>query len=111
VATAGNATITAAQILTQNYVRDCAGASRTDTLDTAANIVAAMKNPKVGQELRLLVINGSDPITEVLTLAAGAGGAFDTNQVAASRIVGGGASKVVRIRITNVGTPAYVVYA
>ena len=111
LATAGPVTLTAAQVLTQVYVRDCAGASRTDTLPTAALLVAALKNPVVGQMIRLKVVNGSDPITEVLTIAAGTGGAYDTNQTAVAQIVGGGASKDIRIRITNVATPAYVVYA
>jgi hypothetical protein len=111
LATAGPETYTAAQVLTGLIVRDCAGASRSDALPTAALLVAAMKNPKVGQVVEVLVVNGSDPITEILTVGAGAGGAFDTNQPAASRIVGGGASKSLQIRITNVGTPAYVVYA
>lgn len=113
VATAGAATITAAQILTGIYVRDCAGASRTDTLSTAALLVAALKNPKVGQVVEFHVINGSDPITEILTLAGGTGGTFDANQTVVASIVGGGASKRVKIRMTNV-TPAaeaYVIYA
>lgn len=113
VTTAGTATITAAQILTGTYVRDCNAASRTDTLSTAALLVAALKNPKVGQVLELHVINGSDPITEILTLAEGAGGGWDAAQPAAARIVPGGSSKRVKIRMTNV-TPAaeaYVIYA
>ncbi len=112
VATAGAGTITAAMILTETYVRDCAGASRTDTLDTAANIVAAVPGAKVGDVLELLVINGSDA-AETITLAAGTGGAFDANQTAASRVVGQNTSKLVRIRLTNVtaASEAYVVYA
>ncbi len=113
LATAGAETYTAAHLLSGIIVRDCAGASRTDTLATAALLVAAIPGVRVGDILRCLVINGSDPITEVITLAAGAGGAFDANQTAVSRIVAGGASKLVHIRFTNV-TPAaeaYVVYA
>ena len=110
-ATAGPNTLTAAEALSGIYVRDCAGASRTDTLPTAALLVAAMTDPKVGQIIELTVINGSDPITEVLTIAAGTGGGFDTNQTAVSQIVGGGASKTLKIQITDVATPAYVVYA
>jgi len=111
VVTAGAATITAAQILTGTYVRDCAGASRIDTLSTAALLVAALKNPTVGQTLELHVINGSDPITEILTLTEGVGGAYDAAQPAAARIVPGGSSKRIKIRITNVAAPAYVIYA
>jgi predicted RecA/RadA family phage recombinase len=112
VATAGAGTITAAMVLSKIYVRDCAGGSRTDTLDTAANIVAAVPNAKVGDVLDLLVINGSDA-AEVITLAAGSGGAFDANQTASSRVVPQNASKLVKIRLTNVtaSSEAYVVYA
>jgi predicted RecA/RadA family phage recombinase len=111
-ATAGAKVITAAEVLSGIYVRDCAGGSRTDTLPTAALLVAAVPGAKVGDMLKLQVINGSDA-AEVLTLAAGAGGAFDANQTAASRVVPQNASKTVCIRLTNV-TPAaeaYVVYA
>lgn len=113
LATAGNETLTAAQLLGGIIVRDCAGASRTDTLPTAALLVAAMANPRVGDIVRCLIVNGSDPITEVITLAAGAGGGFDANQTAVSRVVGGGASKEIRVRLTNVtaAAEAYVVYA
>jgi hypothetical protein len=111
VTTAGASTITAAQILTGTYVRDCAGASRIDTLSTAALLVAALKNPVVGQVVELHVINGSDPITEILTLTEGTGGSYDTAQPAAARIVPGGSSKRIKIRITNVAAPAYVIYA
>lgn len=113
IATAGAETYTAAQIIGGTIVRDCAGANRTDTLPTAALLVAAIPGAAVGDLVRCLVVNGSDPITEIITLAAGAGGAFDANQTAVSRIVGGGASKTVTIRLTNVtaAAEAYVVYA
>lgn len=112
VATAGAGTITAAQLLGGIYVRDCAGASRTDTLPTAALLVAAMPGVQVGDIVRTLIINGSDPITEVLTLAAGTGGGFDANQTAVSRVMNGGESKMLHIRITNVtaSSEAYVAY-
>lgn len=113
IATAGAETYTAAQILGGIIVRDCAGASRTDTLPTAALLVAALPGAAVGDIVRCKVINGSDPITEIITLAAGSGGAFDANQTAVSRIVGGGATKEIAIRLTNVtaSSEAYVVYA
>lgn len=113
IATAGNETLTAAQLLGGTIVRDCAGGSRTDTLPTAALLVAAIPGVAVGDVVETLIINGSDPITEVITLAAGSGGAFDANQTAVSRTILGTSSKLVRIRITNIGaaTEAYVVYA
>jgi len=110
-ATAGPRTITAAEVLSKIYVRDPNGASRTDTLPTAALLVAAVPNAKVGDVLQLYVINGADA-AETLTLAAGTGGAFDANQTAASRLVGQNGSKLLHIRLTNVtaASEAYVAY-
>lgn len=112
VNTAGGATITAAQMIGGIYVRDCNGAGRTDTFDSGANLVAALPGAKVGDIIDLLVINGSDA-AETLTLAVPASGAFDANQTVASRVVPQNASKLVRIRLTNVtgGAEAYVVYS
>ena len=108
---AGNLTYTAAQILTGIIVRDCNGAARTDTLDTAANIVAAVPNAKVGDIIECAIVNGTNAAFAI-TVAAGAGGGFDANQAAATRIVGQNTSKKMHIRLTNVGagTEAYVVY-
>lgn len=112
---AGNNTLTAAQILTGIYVRDCNGLARTDTLDTAANIVAALKaassGVSVGDVIYLDVINGTNAALAI-TIAAGTGGAFDANQAAAARTIGQNQSKCMSIRLTNVtpGSEAYVVY-
>lgn len=112
IATAGAATYTAAQVLSGIIVRDCAGAARTDTFPTAALLVAAMTKPAVGDTLTVHIVNGSDA-AETITLAAGTGGGFDTNQTAASRVIPQNASKSVRIRLTGVvsGSEAYVLYA
>lgn len=109
---AGANTITAAQLLTGIYVRDPNGAGRTDTFDTAANIVAAVTGAAVGDVIRLLIVNGADA-AETITLAAGSGGGFDANQTAAARVIPQNTSKVVHIRLTNVtpSSEAYVIYA
>jgi predicted RecA/RadA family phage recombinase len=111
-ATAGAQTYTAADILGGTIVRDPNGAARTDTLPTAALLVAAIPGAKVGDTVDVLIVNGADA-AETLTLAAGAGGAFDANQTAASRVIPQLASKLVRVRLTNVtaSSEAYVVYA
>jgi hypothetical protein len=111
-ATAGAQTYTAADVLSGIIVRDCAGASRTDVLPTAALLEGAMTAPQVGDIVRCRIINGSDPTTEVLTINNGSGGGFDANQTAVSRIIAGGNSKDILIRLTNVtaGAEAYVVY-
>jgi hypothetical protein len=112
VVTAGNVTYTAAQLLAGIIARDPAGAGRTDTLDTAANIVGAMRDAQVGDRIVCEVINGAD-LAETITLAAGAGGAFDAALTAASRVIPQNSAKTVTIRITSTtpGAEAYVVYA
>lgn len=111
-ATAGGVTLTAAQIIGGIVVADCAGAGRTYTLPTAALLVAAIPGVQVGDVVRCLIVNGSDA-NEAITLAAGTGGDFDTNQTAASRVIAQNASKFVHIRITAIAasSEAYVVYA
>ena len=112
LATAGAETYTIAQLLTGIVVRDCAGASRTDVLPTAADLVAGIAGCAVGDTIETLIINGSDPVTEILTLDAGAGGAYDANQTAVSRTCLGTSSKLLRIRVTNItpASEAYVAY-
>lgn len=109
---AGANTITAAILLSGIYVRDCNGAGRTDTFDTAANIVAALPGAAVGDIIRLLIVNGTNGAFAI-TLAVPASGAFDGNQAAATRIIGQNTSKTISLRLTNVtgGAEAYVVYA
>lgn len=111
IATAGNATYTAAQILGGIIVRDTAGASRSDTLPTAALLVAAMPGAKVGDVVNCRIINGADA-AEVLTILVGSGGAFDANQTAASQVIPQNASKTLLLRLTNVtaASEAYVAY-
>lgn len=110
-ATAGNITLTAAQVLGGTVVRDPNGAGRTDTLPTAALLVAALPGAQVGDIIELTIVNGADA-AETITIAAGAGGAFDANQTAASRVIIQNTSKTARIRLTNVtaSSEAYVVY-
>lgn len=110
--TAGPQTYTAADILGRTIVRDPNGAGRTDVLPTAALLVAAVPGAKVGQILDCLIVNGADA-AETITLSAGTGGGFDANQTASSRVIPQNASKLVRIRLTNVtpSSEAYVAYA
>jgi hypothetical protein len=110
-ATAGARTYTAAEILGGIIVRDCAGAGRSDVLPTAALLVAAIPNATVGDVIECVIVNGSDA-AETITLGAGSGGGFDTNQTTASRVIPQNTSKVLRIRLTNVtaSSEAYVAY-
>ena len=113
--TAGAQTYTAADLLTGTIIRDCAGASRTDVMPTAALLQTELTNrgspPRVGDRVTCYIVNGSDPITEILTLNVGTGGSFIAAQDVASRIIGGGASKLVTLRFTAVGaSAAYQLY-
>lgn len=111
-ADAGPVTLTPAEIMGGTIVIDTSGAGRTYTFPTAALLVAAAPGVAVGDKFDVLMVNGADA-AEVITLAAGSGGAFDANQTASSRVIGQNTSKLVRVRIT-VTTPAseaYVMYA
>jgi hypothetical protein len=115
LATAGNATYTAAQLLSGTIVRDPNGLARTDTLPTAALLVAALNalgGAEIGDVIDTYIVNGADA-AETITLAAGTGGTFDANQTAAARIIAQNASKMIRIRLTGVatGAEAYAVCA
>jgi hypothetical protein len=108
--TAGR-TYTAADLAAGRIMRDCNGAGRTDTLPTAALLVASLTNPAVGWPVECRICNTSDA-AETITIAAGVGGTWDANQTTASRVIPQFHSKVVTLRLTNIGsgTEAYVVY-
>lgn len=106
-------TITAANLLT-GFVVQAPSAGNTSTLDTAANIVAAVNGVSagavVGDVIQCYLGNGSAANT--ITIAAGSGGAFDANQPAAARVIAVNSSRFVFVRLTNVtgGSEAYTVY-
>lgn len=71
ITTAGNETYTAAQLATGLITRDPNGGGRTDTTDTAANILAALPVlANDGDTFEVRLINTADA-AEVITLAAG----------------------------------------
>jgi hypothetical protein len=72
VSTAGNVTYTMAQILAGLILRDAAGANRTDTTPTAAQIVAGMAGALAGSTLEFAVRNISGGAFTV-TVQGGAG--------------------------------------
>lgn len=113
LATAGAVALTPAQVLSGILVADPNGADRTYTFPDADDLVAAIPGAEVGDTVKLYVVNGGDTAGEDIVLAAGAGGGFDANQIAASRVVPNLGSKLVHVRLTNVGagTEAYVIYA
>ena len=110
ITTAGAATYTAAQLLGGIIVRDPTDASRTDVLPTAALLVAAMQEERVGDTIEFMVINTADA-AETITIDAGSGGGFHSSQTAASKVIGQNATRIIKVRITGVGADAaYVIY-
>lgn len=106
-----SSTLLAEQLLT-GIITQSPSTGNTSTFDTAVNIVAAINKVTagavVGDYLTFLLINGNG--TNAITLAAGVGGGFDTNQ--ATRIIPVNTSRYCWLRLTNVtpGSEAYVVY-
>lgn len=72
ITTAGAGTYTAAQLLNGLITRDPNGAARTDTTDTAANIIAALGLDANYKEAEAVVVNTADA-AETITLAGGTG--------------------------------------
>lgn len=70
IATAGAGTYTAANIKTGLILRDCAGASRTDTTDTAANLISGLALAYDYEEVCVDVQNNSAG-AYTITLAGG----------------------------------------
>lgn len=106
-------TIDVGQLLT-GIVIQAPSAGNTSTLDTAANIVKGVNQMssgvQVGDIIQCYFGNGSGANT--ITIAAGSGGSFDTNQPSSARVIAINSSRWVMVRITNVtaGSEAYVVY-
>lgn len=89
----------------------------TATLPTAALLAAALRQFSSrgvvpGDTIWCLIINGNNAANSI-TLAAGAGGSFDVNQPAATRVIQQNSSKEIAVRFTNgvPGSEAYVVYS
>jgi hypothetical protein len=70
--TAGDETYTSAQIAGVVITRDPNGAGRTDTTDTAANLITALGLEENGECAQCYLINTADA-AEAITLAGGVG--------------------------------------
>ena len=103
--TAGAATLTAAQILGGLIFRDPSGANRSDTTPTAASLIAAIHNCKVGDSFEFTIANTTDA-SETITLISGTG----TTRIGTMTIAQNNAKRF-RAVITEVSTPAYTVYS
>lgn len=98
IATAGAGTLTAAAILSGLIMRTGPVGAYADTTCTAAELVAAMTDPKDGDSFDFTHVNG---VAQTMTLAGGAG-------VTLAGVTANAASKVRRYRVVidSVGTPA-----
>ena len=108
ITTAGNHTLTTAEALSGLILRDTNGASRTDTLPTAADLVEAVQGAMVNHAFEIEIRNNADASAETLTIAAGSGGTTSGTMTIAD-----GATKRFAIVFTNVGigSEAYTVYS
>lgn len=112
---AGNQTYTPSDLLGGTIVHDGTGGV-TATFPSAQALVRAISQfgyqARVGDTLYCLITNGAN-VSGAITLATGAGGAFDANQGGGSRSIPFGTSKTVQVRITNStpGSEAYVIYS
>ena len=110
---AGTSTIDVGQLLT-GIIIQAPSVPNTSTLDSAANIVAGVMKISAGtlagDIIQCYFGNGSN--ANAITLAAGSGGSFDTNQLIAARTIAANASRWVFVRLTNVtlGSEAYTIY-
>lgn len=108
ISTAGNVTYTTAQLLGGFILRDGNGGARTDTLPTAAALVAAIQGCMVGTAFEFYLRNTSGTAIAI-TLAAGAGGTLNP----ASTSVTQSNSRSYVVIFTNItsGSEAYTVYS
>jgi hypothetical protein len=108
---AAGATLTTGDMLGGIVVMNGTGGV-TATLPTAALLVAAIPKCKVGDSVEVLITNGATT-SGAITIAAGTGGSFDTNQGSGSQTILFGNSKYITCRVTNTtaGSQAYVIYS
>lgn len=104
-------TYTAADIIGGCIVHNTAGGAATGTLPSPSSLANSFPDPRIGDTVPCLIINGGS--TGSITLTAVAGVTFDTNQAAGSQVILTASSKYINCRFTNVtpGSMAYVVYS
>lgn len=107
LATAGAVTYTARQILDGLILRDPNGGARSDVVPTAAQILAQIQAPRVGEFFEFVVRNTADA-NETITLdATGATG----TTLSGTMTIAQNNSKRFRVQITGVATPAVTIYS
>lgn len=103
ITTAHPATLSTAQILGGLILRDPSGASRTDTTETAANLVAAAPGVAVGSSMFLLIRNTADA-AETITIQGGTG-----VTISGTATIAQNNSKLFLVRFDNVTAAAEAV--
>lgn len=105
LATVGDVTFTAAEIMGGLILRDPAGAARADLLPTAASIVAAIDNCAIGDSFEFTVRNTADA-AETITITTNTGLTLSGTMTIAQN----NSKRFVAV-VTAVGTPAVTVYS
>ena len=105
-ATADDVTYSAEVLLRGFIVRDPTGGARTDTTDTATNIIAAIDGCLVGTTVEFEVRNNDGGAAETITVAGGAGVTTSGTMTVATT-----EHKRFLLVVTNVGTPAITLYS
>ena len=103
--TAGANTWSAAEFIGGLCLRDTAGDNRSDVTPTAAQIVAAITNCKVGTAFRVIIRNTADA-DETITVTAGSGVTLSGTMTIAQNN-----TKEFLCRVDNVGSPAATLYS
>lgn len=98
--TAWNVAYTAAQLWGGEIHRDTNGGNRTDTLPSAHDLVVAMDGVEPGSTIDVVIRNDA-ATTDVLTIAAGAGGTTSGTLTVAQN-----ATNRFRLRFTNITYPS-----
>lgn len=102
------ATLTAAQLLGGLILHDTSSGARTDTLDTAANIVNAIEGAQVGSTIEFLIRNTSAGAGSI-TVAAGTGGTI--SGTTGTTVIPYLQQQRYLLRVTAIGaSPSYTVY-
>ncbi len=108
IATAGNVTYTAAQLLGGFILRDGNGGARTDVLPTAALLVAAMNGVQPGVGFEFTIRNTSTTAISI-TMSAGTGATLSpTSQAIAQN---NGKRFLIVITTITAGSEAYTCYS
>ncbi len=107
ISTAGAVTFAASEVLGGIILRDPNGAGRADLVPTAANLVAAISNPNVGNAIRFTIRNTADA-AETITVTTNTGATLSGTMTIAQNN-----SKDFLAVLTNVtsGSEAYTLYS